>query len=228
MQANLFEIIEEKEDVKEVMRDLSRTCSSCRLSTLHPENRGIIWKGSVEARIAIIGEAPGNSEQEKGIPFIGPAGQEFDRWAKIMSIDTHSDCFITNCVQCMPQRIKVDDRWSQEAPDSKEVSICFPNRALRILKAMPNLEVIVTLGWVAASAILGEKASTKGHEAQWFTSSLIPSVPILCLIHPAALLRDPSIEKTKAAENHLLSFKREYVTSKKILRIVKENLNASS
>lgn len=225
MQFKLFEVVEEKENINQVMKELSSTCNSCRLSSLHPDNRGIIWRGSVDAKIAVIGEAPGDKETEKGVPMVGPSGQEWERWASLMKINTVKDCFISNILQCQPERVQKDGRWSQEAPDDKEIKACFPNRTLRVLKAMPNLEVIITLGWVAASALLGEQASTKTHEAQWFESDIIPGIPIFCLLHPSFLLRDPSIEKTKALEYNLSLFRREYVdpTTSKILDISKEN-----
>jgi DNA polymerase len=225
MQFKLFDLIEEKEDITTVMKSLSTTCNSCRLSSLHPENRGILWRGSVNARIAVIGEAPGDKETERGAPMVGPSGQEWERWASLMKLNTSTDCFITNIVQCQPGRVEVKGKMSQEAPDAKEINTCFPNRCLRILKAMPNLEVIITLGWVAASTILGEPASTKTHEGQWFVSELIPGVPVFCLLHPSFLLRDPSIEKTKALEYNLGLFYREYLdpATAKILDICKEN-----
>ena len=225
MAFKLFDIVEDKEDINEVMRDLSTTCTDCRLSALHPDNRGLIWRGSVNGRIAIVGEAPGDKETERGAPLVGPSGQEFERWASLMKIDTTKDCFLSNVVQCQPQKQLVKGKWSQDAPDSKELGACFPNRLLRILKAMPNLEVIITLGWVAASTLLGEPASTKTHEGQWFVSDLVPKVPIFCLVHPSFILREPSIEKTKALEYHLMLFNREYVDDRtaKILDIVGQN-----
>jgi uracil-DNA glycosylase family 4 len=223
MQLKLLELEEEKEDITQVMKQLSSTCNSCRLSALHPDNRGIIWRGSVYGRIAVIGEAPGDKETERGAPLVGPSGQEWERWASIMKIDTSSDCFLTNIVQCQPAKTEVKGKMSQSAPDDKEISTCFPNRCLRILKALPNLEVVITLGWVAASALLGETASTKSHEGQWFVSDLLPGVPIFCLVHPSFILREPSLEKTKALEYNLGLFYREYVDERtaKILDICK-------
>ena len=215
----------DKEDVTQVIRELSKTCNDCRLCFAHPTNRGLIWKGNHEGKIAIIGEAPGDTETERGIPLVGVSGKEFDRWCRFINLD-HKECLITNTVQCQPTKHKVDGRMSQKPPDKDEIKACFGNRALRILKAMPNLEVVVTLGWVAAKALLGGEPKGKTHEGRWYATSLLPGIPIFCLPHPSFLLREPTPEKTGKVEQCLLLFKREYLETGKILKILEEQKNS--
>jgi uracil-DNA glycosylase family 4 len=215
-----------KEDVTKVMKELSTTCHACRLSLIHPDNRGIIWRGDVNAKVAIIGEAPGDMETEIGRPLVGPSGKEWERWARLIGLDTIKGCFISNVVQCQPEKHRIDGRLSQQAPDKDEIKACFGSRTLRVLKAMPNLEVVITLGWVAAKTILGGEPKSKTHEGQWFESSLLPGIAVFCLVHPAYLLREPSAEKTGKVETCLQLFKREYLETKKVIGLAKATKEA--
>jgi uracil-DNA glycosylase family 4 len=222
-----FNIIQpDREDAAEVLKLLSVNCTNCRLSLLHPTNKGLVWRGSLEAKIAIIGEAPGDKETEQGSPMVGPSGREFERWARLLEIDTKTDVLITNVVQCQPAKTdNPEGGKAQSAPDKDEIELCFESRALRLLKAMPNLEVVMTLGWVAAEALLETEIGSKSHQAQWFASQKLPGKAIFCLFHPAYLLRQPSQEKKGLLEEGLKAFKRDYLDPKtsKILGILKEN-----
>lgn len=216
-QLTFFNLAEEteKENVRGVMKELSSTCRNCRLSLLHPENRGIIWRGNVEGRIGVLGEAPGDQETERGLPMVGPSGKEFEKWMRFIGVDTKKDCFITNVVQCQPGKVLKEGHMQQKAPDKDEIKACFGSRSLRVFKSMPNLEVILTLGWVAAKAVLGGDPKSKTHEGMWWESSLMPGVPVFCLVHPAYALRDPTPEKTGKVEQCLRLFKREYLEKAK-------------
>ena len=222
-----FDIIqEEKEDVLEVIKTLSNTCHDCRLSLLHPENKGLVWRGSPLAKIAIVSEAPGDKESETGLPLVGPSGKEFERWARILEIDTKSDVLIINTIQCQSKKSKSKDgTFKQDKPDADEIELCFEPRCMRVLRAMPNLEVVIALGWVAASALLGTEAQTKSHQGQWFASKKLPGKAIYCMFHPAYLLHQPSQEKKGTIEEGLKAFKRDYLDPKtsKILKILEEN-----
>jgi uracil-DNA glycosylase family 4 len=231
MQMNLMDLVAaEKEDVRVVLKDLLRTCSACRLSMIHPENRGLIWRGNPDAKIAVIGEAPGDTETEMGLPLIGPSGKEWERWAKFLQLDTKVDCLLTNVVQCQPAKKKIDGRLQQQSPEKDEITTCFGSRCLRVMKAMPNLEVVMTLGWVAAKALLGGDPKARTHEGGWFYTNILPGVAVFCLVHPAYILRDPSPEKSSKVEHCLRLFKQEYLVSKKVLALAqqaKEKLHAS-
>lgn len=217
----------DREDPEDVMRELSSTCRDCRLGVVvHPVNRGIIWRGTVKARIAVVGEAPGDQETEQGRPLVGPSGRLWERWAGYMGLDTKLDCFLTNVIQCQPNKVPSKDDadiMSQRAPHQEEMDACFGPRCLRILRAMPNLEVVITLGWVAAGAFLGGEPKSKTHENMWFKSSILPGVAFYCLVHPSYILREPTTDKTQKVQEGLKRFREEYLLKNKdVIAIVRQ------
>lgn len=211
-----------KEDIQTVLKSLSVNCTACRLSLLHPHNRGLLVRGNPEANIAVIAEAPGDQETERGQPLVGKSGQEWDRWANTIGLDTNKQCFHTNVVQCQPDKVLKEERYQQEPPDKDEIGACWIPRGLRVLKAMPNLEVVITLGWVAAKTILGGEPKGRTHEGNWFESTAIPGIPIFCMVHPSFVLRDPTPEKDSRVSECMKAFKREYLDNKKCFHIAQQ------
>lgn len=211
-----------KEDIKGVCKELSSTCHACRLSLIHPYNHGLLVRGNTDARIGVIAEASGDKETEQGKPLVGPTGKEWDRWAKSIGLDSNRDCFHTNVIQCQPQKVLKDDRMSQEAPDKDEIAACWIPRGLRVLKAMPNLEAVICLGWVAAKALLGGEPKGKTHQGNWYESTALPGIAIFCLPHPSFILRDPTPEKDKGVEQALKAFKREYLDNRKCFLLAQQ------
>lgn len=69
----------------------------------------------------------------------------------------------------------------------------------------------MTLGWPAAKAFLGAKPISKTHDSQWFETSLLPGIPLFCMVDPVWVVRDPSPEKFAAVERSLTLFQREYL-----------------
>jgi uracil-DNA glycosylase family 4 len=223
-QLTLLDLVDsDKEDIKKVLKELSSTCGNCRLSIVHPDNRGIIWRGNPQGRIAVIGEAPGDKETEMGMPLVGNSGKEWERWASRINLDTKNDCFLSNVVQCQPPKKKKDGKLQQRPPEKDELKACFGSRCLRMLRAMPNLEVVITLGWVAAQAILGGEPKARTHEGMWFTTNILPDIPVFCLVHPSYILRDPNPEKSGRVNYCLDAFKREFLDSSKIKDIVNDS-----
>jgi uracil-DNA glycosylase family 4 len=227
MRFNLLELAPvDQEDIKLVMAELTHTCTACHLSFLHPDNRGMIWRGNAQAKIAVIGEAPGDTETEMGLPMVGPSGQEWERWAQFLGLDTKLDCWISNVLQCQPAKSMVKDKQGtrpvQDSPHRDEIQACFGPRSLRVLKAMPNLECVVTLGWVAAKALLGGEPRSKSHEGNWFYTNLLPGIPVFCLVHPSYLIRDPTPDKLAKVHNCLRAFRREYLESNKAVNLAKQ------
>jgi uracil-DNA glycosylase family 4 len=216
MEGMLFNLDEiSKEDVREVCKELSQTCTACRLSLIHPYNHGLLVRGNPDARIGVLAEAPGDKETEQGKPLVGNSGKEWDKWGQSIGLSTNKDCFHTNVIQCQPQKVLKEDRMSQEAPDKDEIAACWIPRGLRVLKAMPNLEVIITLGWVAAKAVLGGEPKAKTHQGNWYESTTLPGIGIFCLPHPAFILRDPTPEKDMGVSQAMAAFKREYLNDRK-------------
>jgi DNA polymerase len=209
-------IINDKEDVLTVIKDLSTECFDCRLGYIQEKNRGLVHRGNPQARIALISEMPGPKEMIKGKPLVGASGQLSDKWFSYIGLNTNEHMWVCNIVQCKPPDVTKKDETSQRDPDITEIAACFPNRCLRVLKAMPNLEIIITMGWVAACAFMGQKVGEKSHMGSWNISSLVPGKAIFCLPHPASMLRDPNPDQEGKLVECLDNFKREYIDTTKI------------
>jgi uracil-DNA glycosylase family 4 len=217
---------ESTESVSDVIKELRQgPCTRCRLSILHPSNRGVMYRGNPEARILVLDIAPGDTETTRGVPLVGASGSEFEKWMHYLAIDTLKEAFITQVVQCQPPRKKSKDgKYEQRDPDADEISACWYPRTVRMIRAMPNLECVITLGWAAASALLGGDVIAKTHEGRWYVTDLVPRVAVFCLPHPETLLVEPSPEKKGKLTNCLDCFRREYLSTRKVVPIAENTI----
>jgi uracil-DNA glycosylase family 4 len=189
MPLDLFGLLPEttdREEAESVLRSLHSNCKACRLGlTTDRQNEGIAWSGPTTAKLAFLGDQPDFEATQLPIrqPFAGEPRRELERWLRRMGVGT-ADVFCLNSVQCKTKRSP--SKEPAREPFKQESDVCFPQRALRVLKAMPNLEVVVTLGWVSAAALLGSKPKPrqKSHGGQWFGTDLLPGVAVFCLDHP--------------------------------------------
>jgi len=157
-------------------------CSSCSLRC--GENR-IVWgEGATNPDLFIIGEAPGDEEHYKGVPFIGPSGELLRTVLEEIQKQTERTFtwYITNTVMCRPPL--------NRNPTDGEVSSCFGRLIAEIEAAKPKK--ILLLGAVAAKAVLGLKSisQTRGSILKF------RGIPIMPTWHPAYILRNPSSFQT--------------------------------
>lgn len=221
---------EVKEDVLHVIQILSVPCYDCRLGYCQnpKQNRGLIWRGNPKAKMAIVSIMPGSQEMITGKPLTGGSGKECDKWFKAIGLDTNKDMLVTNVVQCKPPDIvKKGGEVGQRTPEYDELAACFSTRCLRVLKAMPNLEMIITLGWDAAACFLGDDAKEASHMGHWYTTTILPGKLVYCLPHPAGLLRDKGNEEKKwKVAKCLKRFKRQYLDGgDKMMNLAKDPHN---
>ena len=137
--------------------------------------------GNPDARLMIVGEAPGREEDQKGFPFVGRAGRLLDRMFESIGLarsspNPGSAIYITNVIPWRPP--------NNRDPTTEEVRMLMPFVERHVELADP--EVIVLMGNTACGAILGRKGITRlrGH----WTEAL--GKPVMPMFHPAALLRD--------------------------------------
>ncbi len=154
-----------------------RNCTQCPLGTLGRKTV-VFGDGNPDARIMIIGEAPGKNEDEGGKPFIGRAGKVLDEALKQANIN-RDDTFITNIVKCRPP--------NNRKPTTLESTICtnlFLYNQIKIIKP----SIIITLGATPFETLLGKKAplnSNRGKMHHLLDIDLMPT------FHPAYILRNP-------------------------------------
>jgi DNA polymerase len=174
----------------------------------------VFGDGAEDARIVIVGEAPGAEEDRAGRPFVGPAGQLLDRMLGSIGLD-RSQVRIVNTVPWRPP--------GNRTPTEGEVALCLPFLRRQIALVRPS--ALLALGAVATKALLGEAERNLGIRrlrGRW-QEVVIPGLdaPLPCLpsYHPAYLLRMPSAK----AETWLdLLALREWVENRAMGKIITE------
>jgi len=203
-----------REGPLDAIRDISKTCRSCRLGqTTDKHNNGFCYAGPVTAKIALLGDMPQveGTVLSKRIPIAGDFLRELGGWLHVLHM-TLADVMVLNAVQCKTNKSKAKDAELRQ-PFNEELDACFPDRALRVLRAMPDLDVVITLGWTAAAALLGRhpEPRVKSHEGAWFGTDYLPGVAVFCLAHPREYGADVDARTRGRLRQHLEFFESEYL-----------------
>jgi uracil-DNA glycosylase len=163
-------------------------CTRCKL---HQTRRNIVFGvGAEHASLMFVGEAPGEQEDKRGEPFVGPAGELLDKMIEAMgwSRDT---VYIHNVVSCRPP--------GNRNPQPDEVSACRPFLEARIAAISPR--IIVALGRPAANTLLGTDAPISALRGRFHDRNGIQVMPTF---HPAYLLREPDRKRDAWADLKLV------------------------
>ena len=156
---------------------LRHDCLQCRGCGLWETRTHVVFGvGNPEAEILLIGEGPGQHEDEQGVPFVGRAGQLLDDMLEIIGLD-RTKVYIANVVKCRPPQ--------NRDPLNVEQDACIG--WLRRQTALIRPKIIVCLGRIAAKAIIKEDFKITSEHGQWFARG---GVQMTAIYHPAALLRD--------------------------------------
>lgn len=143
----------------------------------------VICRGNPEAKLMIVGEAPGPQENIQGKPFVGRAGQLLDQILEAVDFDPEQDVFITNSVFRMPPG---EGGKSFRKPTNEEIEHYKPY-LLEIIRLVDPAIMLLT-GNVATQSILDQTGITK-LRGQWFDWHGRQVMPIF---HPSYLLRNPT------------------------------------
>jgi DNA polymerase len=134
-------------------------------------------RGSPEARIMLIGEAPGKDEDAKGLPFVGLAGQLLDRMLAAAGL-AQADVYITNLVFWRPP--------GNRTPSPEEVQVCQPFVERQIELLSPSM--LIFLGNAAAKQLTGATEGITKLRGKWLSYG---GIRAMATLHPAYLLRNP-------------------------------------
>ena len=146
--------------------------------------------GKGRRKILIVGEAPGQTEDEQNRQFVGKAGEKLSAVLHRFGIDLWKDCWIVNALSCRPPGNKIDD--------PKKIDYCRPLVTAAIKKFRPR--VIVTLGAHALRSVVAPLWGVDTGEIGRWTGMQIPARPLNCWVcptwHPSYLLRqnDPVLD----------------------------------
>ena len=150
------------------------SCEACGLCDTR--NVVVFGDGNDKADVMFVGEAPGEQEDETGIPFVGRSGQLLSNMLDHCLGLTRDDVYIANIVKCRPPE--------NRDPTPEEITAClgFLKQQIKIIQP----KVIVTLGRVATQSLLETKERIGKLRGKQFTYEGIPLVPSW---HPSYLLR---------------------------------------
>jgi uracil-DNA glycosylase family 4 len=145
----------------------------------------VISRGNPDAKLLIIGEAPGTQENLQGKPFVGPAGQLLDKILQAANFDPERDVYITNSVFRMPPG---EDGKAFRKPNDQEIEYYCPF-VFEIIRLIDPYVILLT-GNVACQSVL-KKTGITTLRGQW---TQIEGRWVMPIFHPSYLLRNPSRE----------------------------------
>jgi DNA polymerase len=169
---------------EQVLANAAATVDRCRRCEIGSTRRHSVYgEGDPCADVMVIGEGPGETEDELGRPFVGRAGVLLDKMLLAIGLQ-RENVFICNTVKCRPT---FDDgvRLRNRAPLPDEMANCrsYLNEQIEII----GPRVILCLGAPSAKSFLGPQFSITRQRGQWFEG---PSgIPLMATFHPAYILR---------------------------------------
>jgi uracil-DNA glycosylase len=173
------------------LRTHARTCRNCPLWANATQT--VFGAGDPHARVMLIGEQPGDEEDKRGLPFVGPAGRLLDRALEAAGVD-REDLYVTNAVKHFKWQLR-GKRRLHKTPAQREIDACHPWLEGEIAAVQPD--VIGCLGATAARAVISRDFKVTAMRGRFVESRLAPYV--FATFHPSALLRLRAEEERDAA-----------------------------
>lgn len=153
-------------------------CQRCKLSKTR---KSIVFGvGAQETALMFVGEAPGEQEDRRGEPFVGPAGQLLDKMIEAMGW-SRASVYIANTTKCRPP--------NNRNPEADELGACMPFLHAQIAAVAPR--IIVALGRPASNQLLGTNAPISSLRGKFHPYARHGGPKIMPTFHPAYLLREP-------------------------------------
>ena len=172
------------------LRAAAARCTGCDL--YRQATQTVFGRGSADARIVFVGEQPGDQEDRQGAPFVGPAGEVFDRALAEAGLE-RENVYVTNAVK----HFKFEQRGKRrihQTPRATELQACrpWPEAELTLIKP----DILVCLGATAARAIFGDTFRITKDRGRFAATRWAPKT--IATYHPSAVLRGET--ETQQAE----------------------------
>ncbi len=171
------------------LEDTWRNCVECSEISAR-RSKMVHWRGNPEAKLALVGEAPGAEEDRTGLPFVGPAGILLDELLREAELDPAEDVFICNLLACRPP--------GNRQPHADELRSCSP-RLHWMLGRIVQPKVLLLLGATAAK-LTGVRSGLSWHRGEEKTVEIVTrerdfyTWPAVITYHPSYYLRTHSAE----------------------------------
>ncbi len=160
----------------DALKAAAEACQRCRLA--RTRTNVVFSDGNPNARLMVVGEAPGHHEDRTGAPFVGQAGKLLDLLLASVDLSRRESAYICNVLKCRPP--------GNRDPMADEIELCAPYLRAQIALVAP--EVILAVGTFAAQLLTGAKRPLGRLRGTVFSYE---GVPLVVTYHPAALLRNP-------------------------------------
>lgn len=180
---------------EKLLNELESECEKCKACELHKTRNNIVFAdGNSDAKILLIGEAPGKDEDDQGLPFVGKAGKLLDKLLTEANINRKKDLYIINTLKCRPSEITEGKtrRVKNRKPSKDEKDKCrhFLLSQIEIIKP----EVILLCGTTALESFVEKPSPITKIRGEIFelviNDKKYNAIPIL---HPSWLARDLSM-----------------------------------
>lgn len=166
-----------KSNSLKVIQDEVKSCTKCSLHSTRTQT--VFSRGSSEASLCIVGEAPGEDEDLQGIPFVGRSGALLDKALTEAGLDVEKDIYVCNIIKCRPPK--------NRKPTEEECSSCIDYLEEQLKLLSPK--VIVALGNTAVSGLLPFDGGITKLHGKFFKRGDILVMPCY---HPSYVLRNGS------------------------------------
>ncbi len=158
--------------------ELENECKNCKKCELgETRTKCVFGCGNRNADLMFVGEAPGENEDMTGIPFVGRAGQLFDKYLEAVGIE-RDEVYIANMLKCRPPKNR------DPKPEEEDLCIGYLREQVRLIK--PKL--IVCLGRISAMRLIDPDFRITKQHGQWVKRG---AFEMCAVYHPSLLLRDP-------------------------------------
>ena len=168
----------------EELEMVRKECLNCEKCPLSKTRTNIVFSDGVpNSNLVLVGEAPGYWEDQKGLPFVGKAGQLLDKIFECVGFSRKKDVYICNTIKCRPPENR------NPRPEEKAACKEYLDRQLEILKP----KIILICGSVALNSLLPEATGITKVRGKWFEGR--NGAKMMPIFHPSYLLRNDSREK---------------------------------
>lgn len=168
------------------------TAAACRKCQIGFDRRNNVYgEGDPCARLMVVGEGPGETEDLLGRPFVGRAGELLDKMLAAIDLP-REDVYICNTVKCRPT-LHDGGKLRNRAPTPHEMVNCRPYLDEQIDLIAPA--VILALGAPAAKSFLGNDFGITKGRGRWYTGP--NGIPLMVTFHPAYVLRQGGMALTE-------------------------------
>ena len=172
------------------LREAIQGCRGCDL--YKNATQAVFGEGASHAEVLFVGEQPGDKEDLAGRPFVGPAGQLFDKALEEAGID-RGQTYVTNAAKHFKWQARGKRRIHQK-PSWSEMIACRPWLEAELEVVQPR--VVVCLGATAAQSLLGRDFRVTQHRGELLDSDLAEHVT--ATVHPSSILRQQDEESRHA------------------------------